>query len=239
MKSIAVMQPYTFPYFGYFQLIEAVDTFVFFDDVQYIRRGYINRNSILNQGKAYSFTIPVKKAPQKTNINQVYINTENFQSWKSNFFKTIKNCYNQAPFYENTLKLLEKILNQNHTKIDSLAKRSIKKVANYLEIETNFINSSDLSYERTGTGQEKVISICKLLKAADYVNPPGGKALYDTDTFAKNGLQLNFIEPLLPDYKQFQQPWVSNLSIIDQLMFMSKEEIQNNLTKNNLEIPTS
>lgn len=239
MKRIAVMQPYTFPYFGYFQLIEAVDTFVFFDDVQYIRRGYINRNSILNQGKAYSFTIPVKKAPQKTKINEVKINIENYEKWVNNFFKTIKNCYKHAPFYENTLELLQLILNQNHTKIDSLAKTSVKKIASYLEMETNFVNSSDLPYERTGTGQEKVISICQLLKAADYVNPPGGKSLYDPDTFAKNGLQLNFIAPQLPDYNQFQQPHVSNLSIIDQLMFMSKEEVQNNLTKNNFEIPTT
>src|SRR5690606_3799363 len=98
--KIAIMQPYLFPYLGYFQLINAVETFVFYDDVNFIKRGWINRNQILVDNKAALFTVPLKKASQNKLINEIDMAID--EKWLSQFFKTIEQNYKNAPYFDDT-----------------------------------------------------------------------------------------------------------------------------------------
>ena len=226
-KRVAIMQPYFFPYIGYFQLINAVDTFVFYDDVNFIKRGWINRNNILINNQPSLITIPLEKPSQNKLINQTKISKE-FNS--NELLKKIAFAYKKAPHYSIVMPLIEKILTGKHTTISELAAHSITGVLQYLEIEKETCFSSACFSETLG--QEKasrLISICKLLNAKSYINAPGGKSLYSKEVFAKNKIELYFIEPKIIPYNQFNTKFVSGLSIIDILMFNTKENIKENL----------
>src|SRR5690606_22549366 len=134
--KLAIMQPYIFPYIGYFQLIDAVDSFVFYDDVNFIKRGWINRNQILIDGEAVLFSIPLKKASQNKLINEI----ETFidEKWVSQFYKTIEQNYKNAPFFNETFQILKKIFEMGHTQISALAIESVLQVSRYLQLNTQF-----------------------------------------------------------------------------------------------------
>ena len=235
MNRIAIMQPYTFPYIGYFQLIMAVDRFVFFDDVQFIRRGYINKNAILSNHQASSFTIPVQKASRDTAINEVQIHPEMYTNWRTKFFKSIQASYGRAPEFEKVYPLVEKVFQQTHSSISDLARTSIIETCTYLDLQKEFLKSSAINYDRSGNGEEKIISISKELRADTYINAQNGKSLYSEPAFDREKINLRFIAPGLPVYKQYKEEFVNYLSIIDVLMFNSIPEVRSYLTNYKLE----
>ena len=227
--KIAVMQPYIFPYLGYFQLINAVDKFIIYDDVNFIKKGWINRNYILINSKSKLFSIPLQKASQNKLINEIHIIETN--KWKSDFLKTISYNYKKAPFFKDFYKILEKIINYNEINLELFVFYSIQEICNYLEIKTEFLKSSQIIKNNNLKGENKIIDICLALKATDYINPIGGIDLYDKSFFSNNKLNLYFIKPDITSYKQFENEFVPGLSIIDFLMFNSIDDTVDKLNK--------
>ncbi len=226
---VAIMQPYLFPYIGYFQLMALVDVFVVFDDVQYIRRGWINRNRILVNGKAQWFTIPVKKMPRDALINQGQFLIDD--RVRNKILRTLETHYKKAPFFKVTFHLVEETLNYQNTAIVPFLLHHFELIKNYLNIKTPLKLSSHLDYNRGANAQEKIIQISKILQAKMYVNPIGGKDLYSSQTFQAEGIQLLFLNPQVEPYFQGKEPFVPNLSIIDVMMWNDVKEIQRLLTQ--------
>lgn len=224
IKKIAIMQPYFFPYLGYWQMLNAVDEFVLLDDVNFIMRGYINRNSILLNGKAHLFSIPLEKPSQNKLINETKLN---FQSKdKENFLKTIKLAYKKAPYFSSFYPVLEKVINENTFDLTTYIKNSFQSVIKYLGINTKLIVSSEIEKDNTLKAQDRIIEINKKIGSTQYINAIGGQELYNKNDFAKNNIQLNFIKMNKIKYKQFNNEFVPNLSMIDVMMFNSPEEIR-------------
>tara|TARA_B100001109_G_C18864869_1_gene476508 strand:- start:2342 stop:3055 length:714 start_codon:yes stop_codon:yes gene_type:complete len=226
-NKVAIMQPYIFPYLGYFQLIESVDHFVIYDDVNFIKQGWINRNNILQNGEALTFTIPLHKASSFSKINEVEINLALYKKWERKFWKTISQSYSKAPFYNDTRMLLEEVLTTPNSSISELASNSILKVLEFLNISKAFSYSSESFNNSQGLDKaDRIISITKSLNSNYYINRLGGKSLYDKDYFKMKGIELKFVESKLPLYNQFSHPFVKGLSIIDVLMFNAKDDIK-------------
>lgn len=185
------MQPYFFPYIGYFQLVNAADKFVFFDDVNFRKKGYINRNEILVSGQKSLFSIPLANASQNSKISEVLMG-ENFLEWKNKFLKTLAASYCKSPYYSEVLEVLS--LTFDATNIAEMASKSIMLTMQYLGIERQYKFSSKIDYDRSGDGQSKILSLCSKLETEQYLNAIGGKELYNLDVFSKQGVKLNFIE---------------------------------------------
>lgn len=226
------MQPYVFPYIGYYQLINAVDKFVIYDDVNYINKGWINRNNLLVNGKAFLFTIPLKEASQNKLINQIEVQ-EN-ESWSKKFLKTIEQAYKKAPHFEKTFSLIRNIINTPVNGIHELALLSLKSIATYLDIETQIVDSSSIYQNANLKAQERILDICLKEKADHYVNPIGGIGIYSNEFFERSGIKLSFLKTFPISYPQFNNEFVPNLSIIDVLLFNSKSEVIELLSQNEL-----
>lgn len=222
---IAVMQPYIFPYMGYFQMIHAVDKFVFYDDVNFIKRGWINRNRILVNKKDCLFTVPLKKASQHNLINESFINNDMYSSWRTKFLETLQQNYKKSPCFNQVFPIIESILGTHVQVISDLAMTSILQISAYIGIQTEFIVSSQAYQNQSLNRSERLINICKQEGANHYINAIGGVELYQKDEFKKHGIQLNFIKSLPIQYKQFNNEFVPWLSIIDVMMFNKRESI--------------
>lgn len=218
------MQPYFFPYLGYWQLLNAVDKFVIYDDVNYIPRGYINKNSILLNGTAYRFSIPIEKASQNKLIKETKLKFD--IKGKENFLKTIALAYKKAPFYKDAVTILENIIYNNESDLTKYLKYHFEKIFEYLDINTEILLSSEIEKNNECRAKEKIIEICHKLGANQYINAIGGQELYKTEDFLKNGIILNFINMNEIQYKQFYDNFVPNLSIIDIMMFNSPKTIK-------------
>lgn len=230
------MQPYLFPYIGYFQLIQAVDKFVIYDDVQYMKGGWINRNRVLVNKSPYTFTFSVKKDSFEKNINERYFN-QNFNKERKKFLKTITESYGKATNFNEVFPLIEESLQVNiqEENISDVITRSIKMIADYLGIDTQFILSSDLE-KSSEDRAERIIEINRLLDTNHYINAIGGKELYTKEYFDERNIKLNFLRTNRDlTYDQNIEEFIPNLSIIDILMFNSREEISAFLNKYTLE----
>lgn len=225
--TLAVMQPYIFPYLGYFQLVNAVDTFVFFDDVNFINKGWINRNQLLNNDRSQRFTVSLSKASQNKKINEIHL--ADFPNWKSNFLKTVELNYKKAPQFKFVFGWLNDFFLKDYLLINELATESIVAVSRLLGLRTEFNRSSALSYLNGSvqTGEQKIIRICKILGADKYINLMNGKDLYNEQNFADENIRLRYIKIDDLAYEQFgKDVFVPNLSIIDVLMFNRVEKIK-------------
>lgn len=211
------MQPYFMPYIGYFQLINAVDVFVIYDNIEYTKKGWINRNRILVNGNAEYFTLPIKKGSDFLHVNQRFL-ADTFSHDKQKILVKIKECYRKAPNFEETYFLIEEIFSFDITNLFEFINNSIIQTCNYLEINTKIIISSTLNIDHNLKSQEKVLAICKELNASEYVNPKGGIELYSKKTFEKNSFKLSFLETKDFQYKQLGELFIPFLSIIDVLM---------------------
>jgi hypothetical protein len=226
MHKIAIMQPYLFPYIGYFQLIKSVDTFIVYDDVNYIKGGWINRNNLLINGEKRLFTISLKQSSSYKLIKEIEIK-DDFKK----FHKTIQSSYGRAPYYKDVVNLLEEIIDYKNRFLSDFIFNSLLRIIQYLNIETEILLSSAIPKNIELTGERRVIDICLRMNATQYINAIGGKNLYDVQNFQKNGIELKFIEPELNHYKQFNNSFISGLSIIDVLMFNSIEDVNNLLNQ--------
>ena len=226
--KLAIMQPYFFPYLGYWQLLAAVDKYVIYDDVTFIKGGWINRNNILLNGNRFMITIPLENASSFKKIKDT--NIVKNKKIISKLFKTIETAYKKAPYYSDVAPIIEDIL-FNNTNIATLNYNAAKAICNYLDIKTELLLSSQIEKDDELKGQDKVIHINKILNADIYYNAIGGMELYSTSEFKKNGIELKFLEMNNIEYKQFDNQFVPYLSIIDVLMFNSKDQVKEMLNK--------
>jgi len=215
---VAVMQPYVFPYLGYLNLVCASDVFVFYDDVHYIPRGWINRNRLLVGGAAHTFTVPVAQASQNLLIRDVA--THEFARFRSRFLRQLECAYRRAPHYEATRDLVQAVLALEAPGIAELAMRSVQLVCQRLGIQRCFVRSSERCAASRGAPRaERLIHITRSFGASRYVNSPGGAALYDPAAFAAQGVALRFVQAQLEPYAQVGGgPFVPGLSVLDALM---------------------
>lgn len=233
--KVAVMQPYFFPYIGYFQLIAASDVFVLHDDVQYIKGGWVNRNRILLNGEDRMITLPVQKGTYDLPINaRSYV--PDSQPYKD-IVNLIKQAYSKAPFFRQVFPLLNDMLMCADKNVARFNENLIRRIADYLGIKSKIINSSEMEKNNGLAGEPRVLEICKCLGATDYTNPIGGTELYHQETFQKQGITLRFLEAQNVRYQQRGDTWLPFLSIIDVMMFNSMEDIQVLLTRYRLVEP--
>jgi len=226
---LAIMQPYFFPYIGYIQLIDAVDKFVIYDDVNYIRRGWINRNNILCSGRSHLITLQfIGGSPNKL------IQTVKVGGNKEKLLKTIAQSYSKAPYFSQVYPLLEACFLYEKKELSCFLLKSIQSVCTYLGITTELLVSSEIDKNESLKGQAKIIDMCKRLDADIYVNAIGGRELYDKESFNAAGVKLLFLETRHISYKQFSSEFIPSLSIIDVMMFNSREEIMNMIRLYNL-----
>ncbi len=221
--SIAVMQPYFFPYIGYWQLINSVDKFVIYDDVNFIKGGYINRNKILSNHNTQHINLIAKGASPNRLIKDIELNKQ--LPWKKKLLKSLQQNYQKAPFFLKVYPILEETINQEEISLSKYLAFSIEKVVNYLNINTQIIPSSTIYNNNHLNRQDRLLEICKKENAAQYINSIGGQTLYSKDDFVKNGINLNFLKTHPIRYKQYKDDFEPNLSIIDVMMFNDIEVI--------------
>ncbi len=216
----AIMQPYFFPYIGYFQLMSAVDTFVFFDDVQYIDRGWVNRNRILARGEPQWWTFPVRKGSRSLNIDQrQYVLDDQA---RKDALHSIRVHYAQAPAYESVMPRIEAMFARDCANVAEFNAASLKDIAGLLGIECRFLASSDIA--RGGTrGEEAILAICESLGVTAYLNPIGGVQLYDHERFRSYSIELGFVKTRQHCYRQTSAEYVPFLSVVDVLMHVGVE----------------
>ena len=222
--KIGIMQPYFFPYIGYWQLINAVDKYVLFDDVNYINRGWINRNRILFNGEPRYFNIYLKGASQNKLINEIEVDNGVKQVERN--LMILRQAYKKAPFFQEAFPVIESVLYEPERDLSRFNGLLIQKICLYLGINTEIIFSSDLQKNNLLKGQEKIIDICRNLHATDYYNAVGGMKLYCQEKFSQYNINLYFVCADRIEYKQFDNNFWDNLSIIDVMMFNSREEIK-------------
>ena len=222
--KLGIMQPYFMPYLGYWQLMAAVDTYVVYDDVNYIKGGWVARNNILLNGQKHMFTITLNGASPNKLFNEITIK-DDFKK----FSRLIESAYRKAPYYNDVVALLEKIYNYEDKSLGAFMLNSFQVILDYLGLKTKLILSSSLNKDNNLRGKDKVKSICRLLDADTYYNAIGGQELYEKDDFKTLGIELFFLRSELSKYNQFNNEFVEGLSMIDILMFNSPEDVNNML----------
>lgn len=218
---IGIMQPYFMPYIGYFQLMKAVDKYIIYDDVNYIKGGWVNRNNILINGKKMMFTISLNGASPNKLFNEIEIR-DDFKK----LMKTLQMNYSKSTHFKETMLLMERIISFPNKQLAQFVGNSFQEILNYLSIDTEIIFSSDIDKNNSLRGKDKVLNICNIIGADTYYNAIGGQDLYKKEDFEATGITLNFIEAVIQQYSQPQVPdFVPYLSFIDILMNNSKKDI--------------
>lgn len=243
--KLAIMQPYFFPYIGYFQAIHAVDKYILYSNLTFIKDGWMNRNRLmLSNGSTMTFSVPVLSKSSNTQIHDIRI--DNSQKWAQKLLKTIFFNYKKAPFFVQVYPLFEDILSTHYEFLVELNSQSIKQISEYLSIQTvieddiieyrsleevllqvDEANYSALDYLQKTKPVKKVarvIALCKNENSSVFINAIGGQELYDKNEFTEYGIDLKFIQTDNKiKYTQFSPEFIPNLSIIDVLMHNGKE----------------
>jgi WbqC-like protein family len=222
--TLAVMQPYLFPYIGYFQLIGAVDRFVIYDDVSYIKGGWINRNRWLVGGTPDHFTFPVRDASSFRRIADMRL-TEG-GGWPPKLLKTFRQEYGRAPYFAAAFALLEEVVTLDESGVSRRAVASLRAVMGYLGMTTPLVETSACYGNADLRGVDRVIDICRREGATRYVNSIGGQKLYDVATFATAGIELQFLRSRPVEYRQFHEPFVPWLSVLDVIAFNPPDSVR-------------
>lgn len=227
---LAVMQPYFFPYPGYFQLIKAADKFVVFDDVQYINRGWINRNRILLNNKCFNIVMPVRRDSTKKNINERYF-VEDSLKHKTKLLLQVEHAYSKAPFFEQIFPVVSRLLFYEEKNVSKYNTVMLSELCKLLKIGTPFYFSSELNIQNGLSGEERMIKINEVMCSTVYINLVGGSKLYSKKAFLNKEIDLIFLKTGDYCYNQFDNCFVPDLSIIDLLMFNSIESANKILDK--------
>lgn len=240
---LAVMQPYFFPYLGYFQLIAAADKFILYDNLNYIRQGWMHRNRIRLKGNGPVYcSVPLVGAGSFVKIRDVRIDPT--RRWPGKFLDQLSFNYGRAPFFNEVFSVIEQAVHRHAERLMEVNRNGIIAVAEFLGIKT-LISSDSSRYEafeasvlepdsaliralseEMGTGDVKTLRLLQLCRgegAEVYINPPGGRDLYSKDVFRRNGVALQFLEPRLSPYPQQEEPFLPGLSILDVLMHCGRE----------------
>ncbi len=229
MMKIGIMQPYLFPYLGYFQLINAVDKFVILDDVNYINRGWINRNRVLINGEPKLIAIPLKEASQNKLISEIEIVTD--QKWRERLLRTLEFNYKKAPYFHDIFSLIEKIILNKEQHISTFIYKSLLDINTYIGINTFIEPSSGKYATKHLKAEQKILNICIQENVTTYINPIGGTELYSKQLFEDNNIDLFFLESDEIRYNQNLMNFIPWLSIVDVMMFNSKNDIKEMLNK--------
>lgn len=225
--KLAIMQPYFFPYLGYFQLIHAADKFVVYDDVQYMKGGWINRNRILMDGKPAWISLPVMPDSTYSHINQRTVSTREYEKSKTKILGQLQAGYRKAPFYAETLPLVKTILDDEEKSLAHFICNSLMIMCEYLGIKTPLVLSSAIDKnDKDLRGVDRVFSLCRATGADMYINAIGGRELYRAEDFAAHNIELRFIAMDNIEYSQGATAFVPYLSIIDVLMYNGREATQ-------------
>ncbi len=216
------MQPYFLPYIGYFQLIGAVDVFVAYDNIKYTKKGWINRNRMLQNGKDVMFTLPLKNNSDFADVRERQL-ADDYNSDK--ILNQMKGAYRRAPYFEQTFHLIEQIVRYDEVNLFKFIGHAIIRTCEHIGITTEIKVSSDVAVNHALKGKEKVLALCHALGADTYINPIGGVDLYSKDEFRAQGIELKFLQPKPFEYAQFGNEFVPWLSIVDVMMFNSVDLI--------------
>ena len=227
--TIAIMQPYFFPYIGYWQLIHAVGRFVIYDDVNYIIRGWVNRNRILINGEPAYITVPLQQASQNRRICDISLQPT--PVWLNKMVKSIENTYRKAPFFAEVFPVVEQLIRHEAENLSDYLAHQLQTMSAFMDINAEFVVTSRCYENDHLSGQARILDICKREGATTYINPQGGQALYDTETFRSAGIDLHFIVMHPLPYIQRAAGFVPYLSIIDTLMEIGPVEIKHHLDK--------
>lgn len=223
MKKTAIMQPYFLPYIGYWQLINCVDEFVVYDNIEYTKKGWFNRNRILEVNHDRLFTIPIKKDSDFLPVNQRYLSDDS-ESEIARTLRIIQNNYKKAPYFASTYAVIEECFMFPSNNLFDYIFNSIKVICKHLDIDTKITISSGIMIDHSLKSEKKVLAICKATDTVAYINPMGGIELYSRVEFKSQGVMLKFIKPNEIEYRQFSDPFVPWLSIIDVMMFNDKDQ---------------
>ena len=219
--KLGVMQPYFMPYIGYFQLMKAVDKYVVYDDVNYIKGGWVNRNHILINGEKEMFTVTLKKASQNKLFNEIVIG-DDFKK----LMKTLQLNYSKAVNFDQTMTLMKRIISFSDKRLAAFIANSFREIFSYLSIDTEILMSSDIPKDNSLRGKDKIFQLCEILGADTYYNAIGGQNLYDKKEFSEHGIVLNFVDTIPKVYSQLRtKDFVPYLSMIDVLMNNTKDEV--------------
>ena len=226
--SIAIMQPYFFPYIGYFQLMSAVDEFIVYDNIEFTKKGWINRNRILVNGKDTFITLPLKKGSDYLNVNDRYL-ADSWLTDRTKLMNKVTEAYRKAPQFNLAYPVIKKCIFFEDLNLFNFIFHSLDTIKQYLEISTPLVISSSITIDHGMKSEKKVIELCKARQTTNYINPVGGVALYDKAEFKKEGIELSFLKSNDILYTQFNNEFIPWLSIIDVMMFNSKEKIKDYL----------
>jgi len=229
-KRVAIMQPYFLPYVGYFHLINSADEFVIYDNIQYTKKGWINRNRILVNGNDKILTLPLKKDSDYLDVKDRFL-ADSWDIEKIKMLNQIKAAYRKAPYYDKVLPIISSIFELPNTNLFEFILGSLHLLNSYLRIDTKITTSSDVNIDHTLKGRDKVVAICKKLNASTYINAIGGQELYDVQDFRNENLDLKFVKSPPLNYKQYNNEFVPWLSILDVLMFNKRQDVTNYLNK--------
>jgi len=221
VNRIAVLQPSYLPWLGFFEQMMSVDTFVFYDDVQYTKNDWRNRNRIKTKDGFLWLTIPVKGS---TSLQIREVRIDNNQNWQEKHQKTLVQLYSKAPYFEEVLVLFEPLWNKKYEFLLDAVVDSITIITEYLNIETKIIFSSEIKV--SGNKNEKLINICKTLGASEYYSGLAAQNYLDNELFNRNGINIAFQHYQHPLYPQMHGNFVSHLSIIDLLFNCGKKSRQ-------------
>ena len=223
---LAIMQPYFFPYVGYFQLLHAADTFVVYDDVQYMKGGWINRNQILGTNGKMLFTVPVSNGSPSARIHEVAIAERQMAAWWKKFRKTLEQAYRNAPGRDRVLAMLQDLVDAQHRDIASLNLHALRSAAAWLKLDVRIVPSSSVYGNDQLHGIERVLDICRQEQCTTYVNAPGGMALYEPAVFRAQNVDLRFVKSSFTPYGPAPERFVPGLSILDVMMNVGREDVQ-------------
>lgn len=235
--KLAIMQPYFFPYIGYFSLIMQSDDFIIFDTPQFMRKGWIERNRIgkLTGGSVY-IKVPLNKAELSTAIKDMSI--DHSTDWRGKIISQLEIYKKRAPFYDEVISVVKDVLEYSGDSIVHLNKIALEKVCHYLGLEKNFTIFSEMNLviDPPQAPDEWALNICKSLGIKSYVNAAGGESFFETKKYEENSIQLCFVTQPIEEYKQFGAEFEPGLSIIDVMMFNSPERIIEMLSHGSLKI---
>ena len=220
---LAIMQPYFFPYIGYFQLIAAVDLFIVYDNIKYTKQGWINRNRMLQNGKDVLFSLPLRSDSDARDVRDRELAADFNRDKLLNQFK---GAYRRAPHFAQTYPLLERIVRHRDANLFRFLHHSIAATCAHLDIATEIRISSGIAIDHGLKNQDKVLALCAAAGANTYVNAIGGMELYAKEAFREKGIELKFIRSKPFEYAQFGDAFVPWLSIIDVMMFNSLAAIR-------------
>lgn len=225
--KLGIMQPYFFPYLGYFSLIKATDKWIVFDTAQYVNRSWINRNRIIdpNSDGWKFFTCPVKKHPLKTAINAV--NIQNEQDWINKILAQLGFYKKFAPYYDQVIDFLKIVFSSEQSKLIDLNIRTLRATCEYIGINFNYelLSQMNLNFEPVKEADEWGLNICKALDVTEFINPEGGQSFVDRKKYERNNISIKFLEFGHPTYEQKKDGFIPGLSILDSMMFNTPEEI--------------